>query len=96
MTLTAIKPFCLMRKTVYTLKPGTKQTWETTKAEDRMIDRETYDNIINAGPFFRRLGRSEYQERNYTPVGYMVTRVISKSPARDKKTIREFIFEEVL
>ncbi len=91
---TATKPFCLLRKTSYTLRPGTADhDWQMEKAEDRMIDEETYQNIVDATPFLLRIGRTIYQECDNTPAGYVVTRIISRNPARNRRTVREFIFD---
>lgn len=40
--------------------------------------------------WFRRIGASEYAERSYTPVGYIVTRLISTSPDRTVRVVRKF------
>lgn len=40
--------------------------------------------------FFRRLGGSEHAERSYTPVGYIVTRLISTNPDRTVRIVRKF------
>lgn len=40
--------------------------------------------------WFRRLGGSEYVVRNYTPVGYIVTRLVSTNPGRTVRVVRKF------
>lgn len=40
--------------------------------------------------WFRRLGGSEYAERSYTPVGYIVTRLVSTNPDRTVRVVRKF------
>lgn len=40
--------------------------------------------------FFRRLGGSEYAERSHTPVGYIVTRLVSTNPDRTTRIVRRF------
>ena len=40
--------------------------------------------------WFRRLGGSEYAERSYTPVGYIVTRLVSANPDRTVRKVRRF------
>jgi len=74
----------------YELKPGTKTVWVETSKADETITEDVYQNIIDACGWFRRLGGSEWLERNYTPKGYKVCRLISKSPCRTKKTVRIF------
>lgn len=40
--------------------------------------------------WFRRLGGSEYAERSHTPVGYIVTRLVSMSPSRTVRKVCKF------
>lgn len=40
--------------------------------------------------WYRRIGGSEYAERSYTPVGYIVTRLISTNPDRTVRLVRKF------
>jgi hypothetical protein len=87
-----IKGYAQETITHYELKPGTKTAWQEVKTETRDITEQQYTNCVEAAPFFRRLGGSEYLERGYTSRGYLVTRIISKSPDRTKKTIRIFKF----
>ena len=73
-------------------KAGTKTVFETTGESARAIDQTEFDNMTapDCLKFFRRLGGSEYVERSYTSAGYIVTRLISRSPERDIKVIRTF------
>ncbi len=87
--------YALMTKRNFTRKPGTKTVYLLDKEETAPIDKETYQNIVNAAPFFRRLGGSEHLTRSYTPHGYQVIEIISKSPDRDKKTVRRFDFDSI-
>ncbi len=63
--------------------------------EQREIDMRQYNNITNDETlkFFRRLGGSETATRNYTSRGYNVTKLISTSPDKSTRVIREFNFE---
>lgn len=45
--------------------------------------------------FFRRLGGSEYAERSYTPVGHIVTRLVSSNPDRTLRVVRKFRITDV-
>lgn len=45
--------------------------------------------------WFRRLGGSEYAERSYTPVGYIVTRLTSTDPSRTVRKVRRFRITDV-
>jgi hypothetical protein len=40
--------------------------------------------------WFRRLGGSEHAVRSYTPVGYIVTRLVSTNPDRTVRIVRRF------
>ena len=76
--------------TKYELKDGTKTVYiETTQSEEGFTE-ESYNNIVESAPFFRRLGGSETLTRCYTSQGYKVYRLVSKSPCKTMKTIREF------
>ena len=44
--------------------------------------------------WFRRMGGSEYAERSYTPVGYIVTRLVSANPGRTVRVVRKFTVSE--
>ena len=86
--------FCGLVVKRYELKEGTKNAWKETETEqERSITEQEYNNIVDASPFFRRLGGSEYQEKGYTSKGYNTVKIISKSPNRTQKTIRWFIFD---
>ncbi len=74
----------------YELKEGTKTVYQELYREEKLIDQEWYNNCVDASPFFRNLGGSERQEKEYTSKGYKVTQITSKSPDRQKKTVRIF------
>ena len=40
--------------------------------------------------WFRHIGGTEYVERSYTPVGFIVTRLTSTSPDRTVRKVRKF------
>jgi hypothetical protein len=73
-------------------KQGTKTVWETKQTENENITEQQYKNIIEAAPFFRRLGGSESMQKAYTCKGYTVVRNISTSPDKQNRTIRSFEF----
>lgn len=87
---TETKPYAQETVTYYELKEGTKNAWRETGTLTQDIPEQRYRNSVEAAPFIRRLGGSEYLERNYTRQGYQVTRIISKSPNRTQKTIRVY------
>ena len=74
----------------YELKEGRKTVFELKETETKIVDLKTHKMIVDASPFFRRLGGSEVLERSYTCAGYGVTKITSKSPNRDFKTVRKF------
>tara|TARA_R110002020_G_C15822763_1_gene733313 strand:+ start:49 stop:312 length:264 start_codon:yes stop_codon:yes gene_type:complete len=74
----------------YTLKPGTKTVYLLDETKTEELTEEHYDNYITSAPFFRRLGGSETLTRSYTSAGYRVTRIVSKSPDRETKVVRDF------
>jgi hypothetical protein len=62
--------------------------------ETKEIDMRQYNNITNDDTlkWFRRLGGSETATRSYTSRGYNVTKLISTSPDKSTRVIREFNF----
>ena len=45
--------------------------------------------------WFRRIGGSEHAERSYTPVGFIVTRLVSSNPDRTVRKVRRFRITDV-
>lgn len=84
--------YCKMIKEYYTRKEGTKNVYLLTKTDEVEYTREQYKNYVDASPFFRRLGGSEYAERAYTCAGYLINRITSRSPDRKEKRIARFYF----
>ena len=76
----------------YELKAGTKTAYTEVSRKVKSIDEEYYNNLVDSAPFFRRLGGSETLQRCYTQYGYRVFKIISKSPCRQMKTVREIDF----
>jgi hypothetical protein len=86
--------YCKIVVKKYTKNPNTKTTYTETESEpERWINEQEYNRIIEASPFFKNLGGSEYHIRGYTSQGYKTVKLISKSPDRKAKTIRWFIFD---
>ena len=79
-------------KTKYELKEYTKTVWIEVDSTTQDLTEDLYNNTIEAAPFFRRLGGTETLTRSYTCNGYVVTRLISKSPCKAKKSVYEFNF----
>ena len=87
------KTFCTETKTEYELKPGTKTAWQVVDVETEEMTEQQHRNCVEAAPFFRRLGGSEHLDYSYFSKGYLCYRIISKSPDRQTKVIREFKFD---
>ena len=77
----------IMTKTEFK-KVGSK--WAEVNKEEKEITEEYYNNIVNAKDFMRNLGGYERHEKNYTCIGYIVTRINSISPDRKDKSLYEF------
>ena len=78
-------------------KEGTKTVWIKDSKASEVLTRQQYDNCTNYETiaFFRRIGGSETVTRNYTTFGYVPTKIVSTSPDKQKRTIREFTFESI-
>ena len=85
--------YATMRKTNMELKAGTKTVYQTVNVEETTISEEQYKNIVDAAGFFRRLGGYEWSRKCYTSKGYLVVRIMSTSPCKTIRTIREFNFD---
>lgn len=68
--------------------------WETVETEAREISREFYRNATDEKSikFFRSLGGIETVQKNYTKWGFLPVRILSTSPDRQQRIIREFDF----
>lgn len=86
-------PTITLTKISQTRKPGTKTAWQTDQTEVREISEEQYNHIVDACPFFRRMGGSETLTREYTSWGYKVTQIISTRPDREARSIFRFTFK---
>lgn len=75
--------------------PNTKTTYIEVDKTVENIDFEQYDNITSKDTlkFFRRLGGSETATKAYTSQGYKIVRLVSISPDKQNKTVREFKFK---
>ena len=69
-------------------KVGSK--WAETSKEEKEITQEEYNNIVGAKDFMKNLGGYERHEKNYTYIGYIVTRINSISPDKKDKSLYEF------
>lgn len=87
------KAYATMTTIKQVLKDGTKTAYQTVETSEKVISEKEYNNIIEASPFFRRLGGSEHHSKTYTCKGYKTYKLSSKSPDRQNKTIRMFDFD---
>jgi hypothetical protein len=72
------------------LEDGRKTIFVVLHQTTEDFTEDSYNNIVESAPFFRRLGGSETLTRCYTSQGYKVYKIVSKSPCKTMKTIREF------
>ena len=84
----------ILTETRLVKNPNTKTTYiveskEVTEVTERQHYLTTNDDTVK---WFRRLGGSESLERSYTNQGYKVTKLISTSPDKQNKVIREYKF----
>jgi hypothetical protein len=80
-------------KTRYSLKNGTKTVFNEISKSEKVLTEAFYNNVISAIPFMRGLGGTETATKAYTCNGYIITRIVSKSPCKRFKTIYQFNFE---
>jgi hypothetical protein len=75
-------------------KEGTKSVFIAEETSEKTIDEKHYRNATEEGAikFFRRLGGTETVTREYTCYGYKVVKIVSTSPNKEKRTIREYEF----
>jgi hypothetical protein len=87
---------CTLVTTRYQLKPGSETVYEQiSETIDDNVTQEQYDNIVNATPFFRRLGGSETVTKANTSAGHGTVLIVSESPDRSFKTVRDFKFKYI-
>ena len=81
----------------YTKKVGTKNGWNLVESETTEVTSQMHRNATNDDTckWFRRLGGSESKTMGYTCDGYKCTKLISTSPDKEQKTIREYTFNWV-
>ena len=82
-------------KTKLEKKAGTKNAYrevskEVTEITERQHEITTNDDTIK---WFRRLGGSQSVTHGYTYAGYVVIKLVSTSPDKQSKTIREYKFK---
>jgi len=73
------------------------KTKSDNSVQINLLTEREYNLLTNSDTLkaFRRVGGSETAQRAYTCYGYNVYRLISRSPNRTQKTIREFSFHSL-
>ncbi|MCP4066278.1 MAG: hypothetical protein GY740_23945 [Gammaproteobacteria bacterium] len=81
-------------KTKEIKNPDTKTTYLKDSIEKSLLTERQFNLTVNNDTlrWFRRLGGSETALKSYTCFGYNVYKLISTSPDRQNRTIREFQF----
>lgn len=92
-----MKTIITLTETKLIKNPNTKTTYiveskEVSEVTSRQHSLATCDDTVK---WFRRLGGSETVERSYTSAGYLVTKLISTSPDKQNKTVREYSFKTI-
>ena len=84
----------LETKTKQAKNPNTKTTYYNTEVKNSLLSEREYNLTTNEDTlkWFRNLGGSESAQRGYTCFGYVIYKLISASPDRQNKTIREYKF----
>ena len=74
--------------------PNTKNTYIVESKEVIEVTEKQHGLTTNNDTvkWFRRLGGSESIQRSYTKQGYKVTKLVSTSPDKQIKVIREYKF----
>jgi hypothetical protein len=80
---------CLITKN-FQKKEGTKNTWTLIEQTEKVINHNEYNKIIEAIPFFRKLGGTETQKKGNTSIGNICIKLTSKNPGNSVKVVREF------
>ena len=87
----------IQTKTEYIKNPDTKTTYIQVEKDVKEVNEKEYFLTVNDNTikYFRRLGGKETVTRSYTCAGYKVTKLISTSPDKQIKIIREFSFKDL-
>jgi hypothetical protein len=82
-------------KTKLEKKAGTKNAYKEVSKTVREVTERQHELTTNSDTckWFRRLGGSETVTRGYTCAGYRATRLVSTSPDKEIKTVREYQFK---
>jgi hypothetical protein len=84
-----------LTETRLTKNPNTKTTYIVESNKVETITEKQHFLYFDSVKFFRRLGGSETITNGYTCSGYVGTKLVSTSPDKQTKVIREFKFESI-
>jgi hypothetical protein len=84
-----------LTKTRLTKNPNTKTTYIVESNKVEPITEKQHFLYFDSVKFFRRLGGSETITNGYTCNGYVGTKLVSTSPDKQTKVIREFKFKNL-
>ena len=82
-----------LTETRYVKNPDTKTTYIVESTKTETITEEQHFFYFDSVKFFRRLGGKESITNAYTCKGYKGIKLISTSPDKQTKVIREFNFK---
>lgn len=84
-----------LTETRYIKNPKTKTTYVEVEKETKEVTEKEHYLCTNSNTvkWFRRLGGKETISRAYTCAGFRVVKLISTSPDKELKTIREYKFK---
>lgn len=87
----------VLTQTEYIKNPDTKTTYIQVSKEVKEVNEKEHYLTVNENTvkYFRRLGSSESVTRNYTTSGYKVTKLVSTSPDKETKIVREYEFKNI-
>lgn len=82
-----------LTETRLTKNPDTKTTYIQVEKETKEVTEREHYLYFDSVKWFRRLGGSESITNSYTCSGYVGTKLVSTSPDKQTKVIREFNFK---
>jgi len=80
----------LIIKMITTKFVKTSNKWALVSTSESDVTEKQYTNIIDAAPFFRRLGGHERHTKQYTAQGYKTVQVAATDPSKQHRTVRTF------
>ena len=81
-------------RTNYYKKPGTKSVWVEASSERTEVSELHCSRIDESCSYFRRMGGTETVTRGYTSRGYRIVELVSTSPDKWIRIVREYSIKE--